>query len=206
MSVLSDLISSPTIWNVIQHVLGAPDFKKQLYSAVLGPSGRLLDFGCANGHIADVFLRYEYYGLDLDPRAIKRAAEVFRAHANMHFLCADIRTRPFSEGYFDQVLFAGTIHHLDERQLSDVLVEMQRLLKPGGTIHIVEPVRQASDGWQPRLLRWLDRGRHPRNLKQIKEAVEATNGLEPGIATLHRPYGALIQDCDFVHLPVRKVE
>ena len=180
MPVLSDLISSPAIWDVIQRALSAPDFKKQLYSAVLGPSGRLLDFGCADGHIADVFLRYEYYGLDQYPSTIKRAAEVSRAHANMHFP--------------------------DERQLPDVLVEMQRLLKPGGTIHIVEPVRQASDGWQPRLLRWLDQGKHPRNLRQIKEAVQATNGLEPGIATLHRPYGALIQDCDFVHLPVRKVE
>jgi len=206
MPVFSDMVSSSAVWNAIQRVLGAPDFKRRLYSSVLAPSGRLLDFGCANGHVADVFQRYEYYGLDRDSRAIRRAAEVFRAHPNMQFICADIRTHPFAENYFDQILFAGTIHHLPDPLLEEVLVEMHRALKPGGTVHIIEPVRQESDGWQPRLLRWLDRGKYPRSLNQIRKLVDKTKGFEPGVPTLHRPYGALFQDCDFVHLPVRKAE
>src|SRR5438477_10929106 len=112
MNVLNNIVSVPAIWNMIQAVLGASDFKRRLYSSVLTPSGRLLDFGCANGHIADAFLQYEYYGIDLNASATQKAAAAYKAFSNMHFLCADIRTRPFGENFFDQVLFAGTAHHL----------------------------------------------------------------------------------------------
>ena len=203
--MFDNLLTTPTIWNIIQRFLGAPEFKKRLYSSVLAPGGRLLDFGCANGHIADAFLRYEYYGVDLDARAIKHAAKTFREHANMHFICADLRGRPFPENYFDEVLLAGTVHHLTEQMFHDILAAMHRSLKPGGTIHIIDPVRQPSDGWQPRLLRWLDRGGYTRTACQIQDLVQATQKFEIGVPSLHRPFGALIQDCDFVHLPVKKL-
>jgi hypothetical protein len=40
------------LWNLVQSVLGCPDFKSKLYRSVLRPPGQLLDSGCANGHIA----------------------------------------------------------------------------------------------------------------------------------------------------------
>jgi SAM-dependent methyltransferase len=58
------------LWNLVQNILGCPDFKSNLYRSVLRPPGRLLDFGCANGHIAEVFLEFDYYGIDIDPDAI----------------------------------------------------------------------------------------------------------------------------------------
>jgi SAM-dependent methyltransferase len=203
--MFDNLLTTPTIWNLIQRILGAPEFKKRFYLSVLAPGGRLLDFGCANGHIADAFLRYEYYGVDLDVRAIKHAAKAFRGHANMHFICADLRERPFPRDYFDEVLLAGTVHHLTDRMFHDILIAMHCSLKPGGTIHIIDPVRQTSDGWQPRLLRWLDRGAYTRTACQIQDVVQATRRFEIGVPSLHHPYGALIQDCDFLHLPIKKL-
>ena len=73
------------LWNVIQDVLGSPDFKRELYRSVLRPPGRLLDFGCATGHIAEAFLEFDYYGIDIDPKAIHAAKEKFKTHPSAKF-------------------------------------------------------------------------------------------------------------------------
>jgi hypothetical protein len=61
-------------------------------------------------------------------------------------------------------------------------------------IHLLDPVLQEKDGWQAKFMRRFDRGRYPRHLK----------AFEIGEPTFHTPYGAPIQDCDFVYLPLRK--
>lgn len=206
MTTFRDFASSPVAWNAIQRIFGAPEFKVRMYSSFLTDSGTLLDFGCATGHIADAFAKYEYYGIDLDNNAINQAKRTYADRPNMHFVCADIRTRPFPENYFDQILLAGTVHHLSDSQFLAVLSELHRCLKPTGTLHIIDPVRQPNDGFQARLLRWLDKGRYPRTLGKIEALVESTHKFQLGKATLHRPYGALIQDCDFAHLPITKTD
>jgi SAM-dependent methyltransferase len=199
------LLSTPIIWNIIQRILGAPEFKKRLYSSVLAPGGRLLDFGCANGHTAGTFLQHEHYDVDLDVRTIRHATRAYRAHTSMHLICADLRRRPFPRDYFDKVPFAATVHPVTAQMFLEILIEMHRSLKPKGTIHIIDPVRQPSDGWQARLLRSLDRGCYSRTEAQIRDLVQATRVFEMGASSLHRPFGALIWDCDFVHLPVKKL-
>src|SRR2546421_4667939 len=130
-------------------------------------------------------MMYEYYGIDINASATHKAAAAYKAFSNMHFLCADIRTRPFGENFFDQVLFAGTAHHLTDEQFSAAIVELHRCLKPGAVLHIIDPVRQPADGWQAKLLRFLDQGRHCRTIEQIKELVHSCSGFELGVATLH---------------------
>lgn len=92
--IFSNPVSIPWLWNAIQHVLGAPRFKRELYRSKLHPPGTLLDLGCATGHLADAFTDFEYYGVDLDAEAIRVARQRFCDRANMHFLVADLLTRP----------------------------------------------------------------------------------------------------------------
>jgi SAM-dependent methyltransferase len=194
-----------SVWDAIQTVLGAPDFKKKLYTSVLGNQrGKLLDFGCADGHIADAFGSFEYYGIDIDDRFIQSASRRFAGVPNMQFLCADLKSRPFGENFFDQVLFATTAHHLSDDMYVDMLHELHYCLKPGGTIHVLDPVFREKDGWQERLLRSMDRGRFPRTTNQLIDLIPP-GCFEVGSPTWHAPYGALIQDCDFVHLPLTKL-
>jgi len=202
--VANAVVIRQTLWNVVQNVLGSPDFKSKLYTSVLGPNGRLLDFGCANGHIAEVFSRFEYYGIDIDPGAIAAARKTFQSHANANFVAADIRSRPFEADFFDEILLAGTAHHLTDELFLSILGELHYCLKPGKTIHLIDPVLQAKDGWQSRFLRRVDRGRHPRSIGQFTALINSLKLFEIGEPTFHPPYGSLMQDCDFVHLPLRK--
>jgi SAM-dependent methyltransferase len=192
------------LWNLVQNVLGCPDFKSKLYRSVLRPPGRLLDFGCANGHIAEVFLEFDYHGIDIDPSAIDAARKRFKGHPNAKFIAADIHSRPYEPDYFDEILLAGTAHHLTDDLFVSVLRELNYCLKPGKVIHLLDPVLQEKDGWQAKFLRHFDRGRYPRHLDEFMTLIDSLKAFEVGEPTLHTPYGAPIQECDFVYLPLRK--
>jgi SAM-dependent methyltransferase len=192
------------LWNLVQNVLGCPEFKSKLYRSVLRPPGRLLDFGCANGHIAEVFLEFDYYGIDIDPSAIHAARERFKQHPNAKFIAADIHSRPYEPNYFDEILLAGTAHHLTDELFVSILRELHYCLKPGKAIHLLDPVLQEKDRWQPKFLRRLDRGRYARNLNEFMVLIDSFKVFEVGEPTFHTPYGSLLQDCDFVYLPLLK--
>lgn len=193
------------VWDLVQKVLGAPDFKRRLYRSVLGPSGRLLDFGCATGHIADVFADFDYYAVDIDPAAVEMARQRLPQRPAGHFLNADISSRPFPADFFDDILFACTAHHVDDPTLKMILKELYFCVKPGRSIHLFDPVLQDSDGWQQKLMRRIDRGRHPRTVSQIEAAVSSLCLFDLSKPTLHTPYGAAFQDCDFLYLELCKV-
>jgi SAM-dependent methyltransferase len=192
------------IWDLVQHVLGSPDFKRKLYRSALLRPGRVLDFGCATGHVADVLADFEYYGLDIDPAAVEMARQRLPRRDNVHLLAADISSRPFQADFFDAILFAGTVHHVDDQTLGVVLRELHYCLKPGCSIHLFDPVLRDSDGWQQRLMRRIDRGRYPRTVSQIETAVSSLNLFQMSVPTFHPPHGALLRDCDFVYLELHK--
>jgi len=185
-------------------VLGAPRFKGELYRSKLNPPAKLLDFGCANGHLSDAFSEFEYFGVDLDSVAIQAAQERFHDRANMHFVAADLRTRPFPPAFFDEILFAGTAHHLDDELFETLLTELHFCLKHGGKVHLLDPVFQESDRWSQKLMRRIDRGRYTRTAAEILAIVAPLRLFECGEPSFHRPYGALFQDCDFLYLPLTK--
>lgn len=191
-------------WNIFQLILGAPKFKRELYTTFLNPPGKLLDFGCATGHISDSFKNFDYYGVDLDEKSIEAAKSKFKSKKNMTFIAADLHTKPFTKNFFDEILFAGTVHHLTDKLFISLLAELHYCLKPGGIIHVIDPVFQASDGWQQKFMRWLDRGKYPRTTTEIMSLVDSVGLFKVGKMSYHTPYGALVKDCDFLHLPLVK--
>lgn len=199
-----NLVSVPWLWNFVQQILGAPTFKRELYRSKLTPGSRLLDFGCASGHLADAFADHDYYGVDLDPKAIEAAKTRFKDKPNMHFIAADLRVKPFQPDFFDEILFAATVHHLTDALLQELLTELHYCLKTGGTIHIFDPVYQPNDRWIQRFFRSIDQGKFTRTTQQIIDLVKPLNLFDIGEPSYHPPYGALMQDCDFVYLPLIK--
>jgi 2-polyprenyl-3-methyl-5-hydroxy-6-metoxy-1,4-benzoquinol methylase len=117
VGVIKGLLSVSILWDSVQFALGAMKFERELYLSKLHPTGKLLDFGCADGHLADTFSGFDYYGVDIDPVAIEAARRRFRDRPDMHFIAADLCARPFPPEEFDEILFASTIHHLDDERL-----------------------------------------------------------------------------------------
>ena len=192
------------LWDFVQKILGAPEYKKQLYRSVLGNNGKLLDFGCATGHLSDAFIKdFDYYGIDSNRDAIAEAQHKFLDYPNMHFSNVNLFVRPFGANFFDEILFCHTAHHVDDQLFKRLLQEFHYCLKSGGTVHLIDPVLQINDSKQQRFMRWIDFGRHPRTLNQFY-VVLSTSDFQIGKPSFHTPQGALIQDCDYVHIALRK--
>lgn len=122
------------------------------YVEYLRPFDVVLDVGCGNGghtlraapHCRRIF------GFDYDPRQLRIArAEAARLGLkNVHLFAWDITASfPFSDGYFDAVIFLDVIEHLHPRVA--VLKEIRRVLNGEGRLLVSGPNRGTT--WRRRL-------------------------------------------------------
>jgi ubiquinone/menaquinone biosynthesis C-methylase UbiE len=76
----------------------------------------------------------EAVGVDVVPELLAEGRK--RAPANVQLVEADATALPFERGSFDLVCTARTLHHVARPEL--VLAEMNRVLRPGGTMLVVD--------------------------------------------------------------------
>jgi len=102
---------------------------------------RVLDCGCGEGRVS-IFLAEngaEAFGIDISPETIKvaqkKAAE--RNLTKISFLVQDVENLKFPDNYFDIIVCAGILHHLD---IKKVYPGLSRVLKPEGKVICNEPL------------------------------------------------------------------
>ena len=81
--------------------------------------------------------------LDYDGAILPRAREYVRSHgagANTTLCRADAKSLPFRDGRFDLVLCLYGLHHF--RGYLAALREIARVLAPGGTFALIDPIRK----------------------------------------------------------------
>lgn len=107
---------------------------------------RVLDVGCGGGqYLCEVVLRHPraaIVGVDNSPDMVRRANERLRQlNRPASAVVASALDLPFSEGEFDMVVSVASIKHWPDQARG--LAEMCRVLKPGGTLLVVEADRGA---------------------------------------------------------------
>lgn len=92
---------------------------------------RTIELGANLGeHVKWVRHSFDSYVVsDVSPRVLE--SRVGQEVENVQLLCADARELPLATESFDRVLHTCLLHHVTEPE--DVLCEIRRLLKPGGT-------------------------------------------------------------------------
>ncbi|MDV2989354.1 MAG: class I SAM-dependent methyltransferase [Dehalogenimonas sp.] len=101
--------------------------------------GKLLNAGC--GHGAD-FLpfrgRFELSGIDLSSEMLKYAAKYAAKHQfDVKLDLADMRSLPFPDSHFDQVIAVASLHHIKTRSEQLLaLQEIKRVLRPEGELFL----------------------------------------------------------------------
>lgn len=92
--------------------------------------GRVLDVGCGTGGLMDRLAKRaeSVVGVDISPEALRYCA--VRRHENL--LLSDATHIALPSEHFDVITAIGVIEHLDDDRA--FLVEMKRLLKPGGVL------------------------------------------------------------------------
>lgn len=111
--------------------------------ALVPEKGILLDIGCGDGVLTAAYRATGSFGFDVSPKcarlASRKGVKTAVADCTLGF--------PFPEKCFDTVYCVSVLHHLHNAW--DVLfAEMDRVLRPGGTLVIVEPdARNALVKW-----------------------------------------------------------
>ena len=98
---------------------------------------KALDAGCGTGIYSIELTKRGALttGVDSSGGMLDRAkSKAVKDGHNIDFVCADALTLPFPDNYFDLVLSIGMLCYTEEREKA--LLEMRRVLKPGGRIII----------------------------------------------------------------------
>lgn len=96
---------------------------------------KLLDIGCGNGRLAAALPKLQYTGLDLSQGLLDLAKQKFPQYQFVH---GSMLQLPFGDEQFDLVACVAALQHIPSvayRQTA--LQEMARVLKPGGTLFML---------------------------------------------------------------------
>jgi SAM-dependent methyltransferase len=174
--VVRRLSAQPQLWNLFRRILEF-NFRaeKRVIREELIPrarrvekaesrKARLLDMGCGTGELAGSFIKagYEYYGVDIEPERIRYARKTFPG-GKFHVMDASNLTYP--DGYFDQILITGVLHHLSDEEVRGIVREIKRVLSPDGRALVMEDIAlplRGSLNFLGALVHLADEGAHIR--------------------------------------------
>jgi SAM-dependent methyltransferase len=202
--VVRRLSAQPQLWNLFRRILEF-NFRaeKRVIREELIPRARrvekaesrkprLLDMGCGTGELAGSFIKagYEYYGVDIEPERIRYARKTF-PDGKFHVMDASNLTYP--DGYFDQILITGVLHHLSDEEVRGIVREIKRVLSPGGRALVMEDIAlplRGSLNFLGALVHLADEGAH------IRRPHEYTPLFEPHL-DLKSTYPVRAGVCDY---------
>lgn len=120
-----------------------------LAQAAIRPNHRILDIGCGTGSLIILAKRLhpdvEVAGLDPDPKALARGRrKAKRAAVSVQFDQGFSDELPYPPASFDRVFSSFMFHHLRPDEKKKTVREVHRVLKPGGSLHLLDLVGQES--------------------------------------------------------------
>lgn len=102
------------------------------FNAYLKPGQTILDLGCGNGRLFPMFkeLQLNYTGMDNCQEFLALASENY---PEANFIPGDLLKIPCSDSSYDSIYCIAALQHIPSVELrQQALVEMRRVLKPGG--------------------------------------------------------------------------
>jgi SAM-dependent methyltransferase len=129
---------------LLRYVLREAEFKKALVEqAQVADSHRVLDLGCGTGTLTILIKQSqtgaEVYGLDGDDEVLHIARhKAAKAGVEIHLVHGLAGSLPYPDNFFDCVLSSLFFHHLVHQEKVRAAMEVCRILRPGGRLHVAD--------------------------------------------------------------------
>lgn len=152
MNFFEKLIMNSPIRKIFLRKVEAP-ILKDLFGSLEGM--RVLEIGCARGHSTKLVLDFlkasSVVAIDLDPDSIEKAKKNLSKYSSdrVQFHVGDIANLQFPDESFDAVIDFAALHHVPDWQSG--ILEIKRILKPGGLFLFEEVTRQWLNWWFARM-------------------------------------------------------
>ena len=151
-------------YDLLMRLLGMNTvYKKLIAQAELGDGMRVLEIGCGTGNLTTCAKRAcpgaDVTGSDPDPKALARAQRKVRGMAGIRFERGYGQELPYGDGEFDRALSSMMLHHLDDDVKAKTAAELHRVLRPGGTLHIVD-IGGNMSAHEGLAARWMKKSSH----------------------------------------------
>ncbi|MGP8331236.1 MAG: class I SAM-dependent methyltransferase [Methanosarcinaceae archaeon] len=101
------------------------------------PGDKVLDLATGTGYLSEILDGCEIIGADISLHMVNQA----RKKTEASFVLSDAHTLPFKSGSFDAALCSFAMHEV--RYPDKVISEMFRVVKPGGTVAVMDVVLQS---------------------------------------------------------------
>jgi ubiquinone/menaquinone biosynthesis C-methylase UbiE len=143
------------LYDPIVKLLGIDSVRRELLNqSELHVANRVLDIGCGTGSLLILIKRLhpdlDVAGLDPDSRALVIAKRKAARRAVLLQIDQGYSDHlPYPDASFDRVLSSFMFHHLEPDQKRSTLSEARRVLKPGGSFHMVDfaEAKAGTHGW-----------------------------------------------------------
>jgi len=188
------------LYDPMVKLLGADRARKKLFDqASVQPHHRVLDIGCGTGTFAIAIKSWlpsvEVVGLDPDPKALARSRrKAARAGASVRFDQGFASALPYPDASFDRVFSSLMFHHLSQDARLATLREVRRVLKPDGSVHLMDFEQEGSDSHSP-VARWLHSSKRMKGntREQIENLMREAGLVQPGVVDSDQPiFGKIV--------------
>jgi len=188
------------LYDPLVKLLGADRARRKLFDqARVQPHQRVLDIGCGTGTFAVAIKGWlpsvQVVGLDPDPKALGRSRrKADRAGASIRFDQGFANALPYPDGHFDRVFSSLMFHHLPHDTRPPTLREVRRVLKRGGSLHLLDFEQEGPYSHNP-LARWLHSSERMRDntREQILNLMSEAGFVEPHVVDSERPiFGKIV--------------
>lgn len=172
--MLQDIINrislSPKIFIFLRKIL-ENNFKNQKHviERYFSPESdkAILDLGCGTGEFSVFFNPLTYTGIDIEQDYIDFARRTYKGT----FLVENATSLSFEESSFDGIVILGVLHHIDDENCHKIMKELKRVLKPSGTILVIEDVDSPEDNFLTEFIHNYDKGGYIRTKEEYSSLL-----------------------------------